>query len=441
MEKLTLSVLIFAAMAAPSTGDIPVYDYEVIAVFPHDSAAFTQGLVYENGYLYEGTGLYASSSLRKVELQTGDVLKIRDLPSEYFGEGITIYEDTIVQLTWRNHIGFCYVEGDTFEMVDSFTYVTEGWGLTHDGTHLIMSDGTPTLHFLDPHTYQEVYQIEVTAESNPVRRLNELEYIQGLIYSNVWLTDTIAVIDPLTGDVTAWLNLAGLLGVSRLSKFQNVLNGIAFDPHDVRLFVTGKLWPRLFEIAVPPINYRPRIVASYPPSPCSTGVDSILFLSVQVEDPDPEDTLFYAWAINGEIDSTADDSIYAYQVPIVTVDTITVRVTDGMLADSTRWVVHVSPLSIESVIHPSSTTAPLMAVSPNPFKDWTVVTYRIPVRSHTMLKLYDVSGRVISSLLEGVKEKGSHTHLLDGHRLHSGTYFIKLSAGSTEDVRRLVVIR
>jgi glutamine cyclotransferase len=226
---------------------IPVYTYNITKAYPHDRDAFTQGLVFEDGVLYEGTGLLGHSTLRRVELETGEILQIRELSDEFFGEGITIYGDKIIQLTWQSNMGFVY-DKDSFELLQEFNYSTEGWGITHDGTRLIMSDGTSTLHFLDPQTFEEIGQLEVFDNDGPVTRLNELEYIQGEIYANVWQTDRIAIIAPETGRVVGWIDLRGLLTAEDLSEPVDVLNGIAYDAEANRLFVTGKLWPKLFEI-------------------------------------------------------------------------------------------------------------------------------------------------------------------------------------------------
>jgi glutamine cyclotransferase len=224
----------------------------VVNEYPHDPQAFTQGLVFEDGYLYEGTGLYGFSSLRRVELETGEVLEMVGLPSDYFGEGITIYDgNKIAQLTWREQVGFIYDKVD-FGLLDRFTYATEGWGLTYDGSRLIMSDGTSTLHYLDPATLEEINTVEVIDAGGPVARLNELEYIKGEIYANVWSTDRIAIIDPTTGRVTAWIDLQGLLSPEEAEE-ADVLNGIAYDADADRLFVTGKLWPSVFEIELVPV--------------------------------------------------------------------------------------------------------------------------------------------------------------------------------------------
>lgn len=236
----------------PSTQtSTPVYTYEIINVFPHDRGAFTQGLVFQDGLLYEGTGLRGASTLRKVELETGLVQQRYDLPEQYFGEGIAVYEDKVVQLTWQSNIGFVY-DKDDFSLLDTFSYPTEGWGLTHDGERLIMSDGTPTLHFLDPDTFKEIGQVQVHYEHGPVGRLNELEYVDGQVLANVWTTDLIARIEPQTGQVTAWIDLSELLEPEDRELGVDVLNGIAYDAESDRLFVTGKWWPKLFEIVLVP---------------------------------------------------------------------------------------------------------------------------------------------------------------------------------------------
>jgi glutamine cyclotransferase len=226
---------------------VPVYGYKVINAYPHDKHAFTQGLAFEDGFLYEGTGLVGRSTLRKVELETGKIVKGCKLPDEYFGEGITIYGDKIIQLTLRARVGLVY-DKESFELSGQFNYPTEGWGLTHDGKSLIRSDGTSTLYFLNPETFEQVRKIEVADSDGPVRELNELEYIRGQIYANVWRTDRIARIDPKTGRVTGWIDLAGLLGTEAPGQLVDVLNGIAYDEKNDRLFVTGKLWPKVFEI-------------------------------------------------------------------------------------------------------------------------------------------------------------------------------------------------
>lgn len=232
---------------------IPVYSYNIVNTYPHDRDAFTQGLVFEDGVLYEGTGRFGHSSLRRVELETGDILQIRELSTQLFGEGITIYRDKIIQLTWQSNIGFVY-DKNSFELLQEFNYSTEGWGITHDGNRLIMSDGTSTLHFLDPQTFGEIGQLGVFDNNGPVTSLNELEYVQGEIYANVWQTDRVARIAPETGRVIGWINLEGLLTTEDCSEPVDVLNGIAYDAKTNRLFVTGKLWPKLFEIELVPLG-------------------------------------------------------------------------------------------------------------------------------------------------------------------------------------------
>ena len=219
----------------------------ILNTYTHDRDAFTQGLVLENGVLYEGTGLYGKSSLRKVDLETGKVLQVHRLPSAYFGEGITILGDTIIQLTWQSKRGFVY-DKNSFEVLREFTYETEGWGVTDDGKRLIMSDGTSTLYFLDANTFIVTGHVQVYDSNVTVANLNELEYIRGQVYANVWHTDSIAIIDPNSGRVTGWIDLSGLLPPKTDGMPIDVLNGIAYDTEAGRLFVTGKLWPSLFEI-------------------------------------------------------------------------------------------------------------------------------------------------------------------------------------------------
>lgn len=225
--------------------EIPVYRYRIVNTFPHDKNAFTQGLEFHNGYLYESTGLNGQSSLRKVELRTGRVLQIHRLPDEYFAEGITIFGDRIYQLTWQN--GVCFVYNlNNFRQETQFRYYGEGWGLTNDGKHLIMSDGSETITFRDPETFVEVRKITVRAQGKPVRSLNELEYIEGEIWANIWHSDMIARIDPQSGVVKAWVDMEGLPVPNR--GLEDVLNGIAYDRQTKRIFVTGKNWSKLFEI-------------------------------------------------------------------------------------------------------------------------------------------------------------------------------------------------
>jgi len=260
--------LILLGPSGPSArAAAPVYGYTVVHVYPHDPAAFTQGLIFENGVLYEGTGLYGESSLRKVELETGEVLLQRNLAPEYFGEGVTALRDTLYQLTWRNYLGFTYVERDSFERIETWPYPWDGWGLTHDGTNLITSDGSSTIRFLDPHTREELAQIQVQDAGTPIVYLNELEYIGGSIYANILGWDRIALIDPSSGIVQSWLDLAGLRDSVSSYPGAGPLNGIAYDVAENRLFVTGKLWPKLFEIEVEPLH--PSEAA--PPTPRTAG--------------------------------------------------------------------------------------------------------------------------------------------------------------------------
>jgi glutamine cyclotransferase len=221
--------------------------YKIVNSFPHDREAFTQGLVFEDGALFEGTGLPGHSRLRKVELQTGKVLQEHKLPDEFFGEGITIYKDRIIQLTYQSHVGFVY-DKNSFKLLREFHYPTEGWGITHNDKYLIMSDGTPMLYFLDPETLEQVNRMMVFDQDKPVWGLNELEYIEGQIYANVWPTERIVRIDLETCKVVGWVDMGGLLSHGdRLGK-EDVLNGIAYDAANDRLFVTGKCWSKLFEI-------------------------------------------------------------------------------------------------------------------------------------------------------------------------------------------------
>jgi glutamine cyclotransferase len=230
---------------APASA-LPTYGYQVVRSYPHDRDAFTQGLLVRNGVFYESTGLNGRSGIRKVKIETGEVLQVKPLGAQYFGEGITEWKGSIIQITWRSEIGFVY-DINTFEQTKTWSYKGEGWGLTHDETHVIMSDGSSSLRFLDPVTLKETSRIDVRDARGPVTQLNEIEYIKGEIYANVWQTDRIARISPKDGQVTGWIDLAGLLPpADRVSD--GVLNGIAYDAAGDRLFVTGKLWPRVFEI-------------------------------------------------------------------------------------------------------------------------------------------------------------------------------------------------
>ncbi|MEA3326108.1 MAG: glutaminyl-peptide cyclotransferase [Chloroflexota bacterium] len=225
--------------------------YEVINVFPHDTEAFTQGLIYQDGFLYESTGLYGESSLRMVDLESGEVLQKIALSPDFFGEGLTAWKDSLVQLTWREGTGYVYDLVD-FSLQEQFSYDTEGWGLTHDGGQLIMSDGTSTLYFLDPESFQVKDSVTVTYQGKAIVRLNELEYIQGEVYANIWQTDDIVRINPESGQVTGWIDLGGILPADANARDTGVLNGIAYDPVTGGLFITGKRWPNIFEIRLIP---------------------------------------------------------------------------------------------------------------------------------------------------------------------------------------------
>lgn len=226
---------------------VPTYTYEIVNTYPHDPEAFTQGLVYHQGIFYESTGLNGRSSLRKVEIQTGRVLKIETVPSQYFAEGLALFGNRLFQLTWLSQSAFVY-DQESFQLVKTHNYTGEGWGLTHDGRSLIMSDGTNQIRFLDPDSFAVQRTINVVDGDRAIRQLNELEYVKGEIYANIWQTDRIARIDPNTGRVMGWVNLTGLLPYEERLRGVDVLNGIAYDESSDRLFVTGKLWPKLYEI-------------------------------------------------------------------------------------------------------------------------------------------------------------------------------------------------
>jgi glutamine cyclotransferase len=219
------------------------FGYNLVNTYPHDTQAFTEGLIFDDGYLFESTGLLGNSTLRRVDLSTGKVLQEITLPVQYFGEGITIVNDTIVQLTWQSNLGFVY-DKNSFELLKNFTYSTEGWGLTFDGKNLIMSDGSDNLFFLNPSNFERIGQIQVHEGNSSVFDLNELEFMNGEVYANIWHQQKIAVINPENGEVRGWIDLTGLGS----SIGENVLNGIAYDVKNNRLFVTGKDWPQLYEI-------------------------------------------------------------------------------------------------------------------------------------------------------------------------------------------------
>jgi glutamine cyclotransferase len=231
-----------------ASADLPLFGYQVVRVYPHDPDAFTQGLQYLDGVLYEGTGLNGRSSIRRVALDTGKVEQKRDVPGQYFGEGLTVWKNDVIELTWQSHLAFVY-DRATFEPKKQFSYPGEGWGLTHDGTNLIMSDGSDELRYLDPVTFAEKRRLKVTAAGAPLRNLNELEYVKGEIFANIWQTDYVARVAPATGKVTGYIDLRGLLSPAERAK-TDVLNGIAYDAARDRLFITGKLWPKLFEVTL-----------------------------------------------------------------------------------------------------------------------------------------------------------------------------------------------
>jgi glutaminyl-peptide cyclotransferase len=230
--------------------EVQEYGYEVVHAYPHDPAAFTEGLFYLNGYLYESTGLEGQSSIRKVRPETGEVVQKHDIPPQYFGEGIVNWKDRLIELTYKSQVGFVYdLAGMTPQR--QFEYPGEGWAMTQDGRRIVMSDGTAELRFWDPETLRETGRITVTEYGQPLKNVNELEFIKGEIYANVWLTNRIVRIDPASGKVTGSIDLSGLLSAADLSDGQtDVLNGIAYDAKGDRLFVTGKRWPKLFEIRV-----------------------------------------------------------------------------------------------------------------------------------------------------------------------------------------------
>jgi glutamine cyclotransferase len=249
---LALSTILFVLLTGEPANSKPAhYTYSIVNTYPHDENAFTQGLVYENGSLYESTGFYGNSTLRRVNLETGEVLQLYTLSDRYFGEGITIFDDKIIQLTWREQKGFIY-DRCSFDLLQEFNYSTEGWGITCDGTRLIMSDGTANLYFLDPATFEKIGQVEVH-DTTPVSNINELEYINGKVYANIWMEEKIAIINPQTGQVEGWINLSGIQNLQN-QDVDNVLNGIAYDAKGSRLFVTGKRWPQLFEIKLIPLE-------------------------------------------------------------------------------------------------------------------------------------------------------------------------------------------
>jgi glutamine cyclotransferase len=248
--RILIAVATVAACAcgpASQGAGIPEYGYDIVHVYPHDPEAYTQGLFYLNGVMYESTGLNGQSSIRKVRLETGEVLQKRDIPEQYFGEGIINWKDRLLEITWKSEIGFIY-DLNSFAPKGQFMYPGEGWGLTQDGKRIIMSDGSAELRFWDPETLRETGRITVTGDGRPVDQLNELEWIKGEVFANVYQTNRIARIDPASGKITGWIDLTGILPAADRFRQVDVLNGIAYDARTDRLFVTGKLWPKLFEI-------------------------------------------------------------------------------------------------------------------------------------------------------------------------------------------------
>ena len=257
---LALSLLAGCSRPAPATASpaaapaAPIYyAYDIVHAWPHDRSAFTEGLVYINGHLYESTGLNGQSTLREEDLTTGAVARQITLPNQYFGEGLAILGDHAYQLTWQTQLGFVY-DLATFQQEKTFSYTGEGWGLTTDGHSLIMSDGSSQIRFLDPATFAVQRTITVTNQGQPMLAINELEYIKGEIYANVWQTDYVIRIDPATGAVKGVIDFRALLDPADRAPDTDVLNGIAYDPAGDRLFITGKRWPKLFEVRLKPLN-------------------------------------------------------------------------------------------------------------------------------------------------------------------------------------------
>ena len=264
MSKLRLILVLALALTSIQCNDNPAaknepppnpnapaprYGYEIVNIWPHDSNAFTQGLILMDGKLLESTGQEGFSSLRRVELETGKVLNKVDVPEPYFAEGLAALNGKLYQLTWQHKVGFIY-DAQTFEKQGQFNYDGEGWGLTTDGTSLILSDGSNRIRFIDPSGFRVTRSIQVLDQNRPVNELNELEYVNGEIYANVWHDNRIAAIDPQSGRVKSWIDLTGLLPAGEVRDPEAVLNGIAYDPASSKLYVTGKLWPHLFEIKV-----------------------------------------------------------------------------------------------------------------------------------------------------------------------------------------------
>ena len=248
---LSFSVSLSFSFSENSNLETKVYGYRIKNSYPHDRSFFTQGLLYDTSFLYESTGLYDHSKIIKRTLESPNPILVKNLDKKFFGEGITLFENKIIQLTWKSKIAFVY-DKENLNLLDKFTFKSQGWGITSNGTHLIISDGSSVLYFLNPVSYKEEYRLNVTYQGKEIINLNELEFIEGNIYSNVWGTNHIAIISQKTGNVTAWIDLTGLLNEPITELKGNILNGIAYDKKDKRLFVTGKLWPKIFEIEIVP---------------------------------------------------------------------------------------------------------------------------------------------------------------------------------------------
>jgi glutaminyl-peptide cyclotransferase len=252
MRALFFTLFVLTALPFRVDAAVPEYRVTVVHRYPHDAQAFTEGLLYHDGFLYESTGLNGRSSIRKTDIETGAILQRKDLDdARYFGEGIVIWQNRLIQLTWQNEIGFIY-DLATFQQISTFHYPGEGWALTRDGQHLIKSDGTSDLRVLDPDNLNEIARIHVTCDGKPVHRINELEWVQGEVYANIWLTSLIVRINPATGKISGLIDLTELTKSTVGAASDDVLNGIAYDAGNDRLFVTGKFWPALYQIRLSP---------------------------------------------------------------------------------------------------------------------------------------------------------------------------------------------
>ena len=250
------STICTTALLLCAASSVLAESYRIVHSYPHDQRAFSQGLVYVDGHLYESTGIQGQSTLREEDLETGRILRMQLVSDRYFAEGLTDWKNTLIQLTWQSHVALVY-DRATFRQLRTFQYQGEGWGLTHDTKSLILSDGTSTLRFFDPDTFKELRRITVKDQGKPVTQLNELEFIHGEIYANIWHANRIVRISPANGRILGWIDLKGLMPRDQLSSDEAVLNGIAYDAQHDRLFVTGKLWPKVFEITVLPEHARP----------------------------------------------------------------------------------------------------------------------------------------------------------------------------------------